>query len=285
MINDTDFEQIKINISQVVKERLPKYWDYIPRPLLKLLSDLCQQNKLNDLLRNNMGLSGVDFCRAILRDLNVQGRFHNEELLPDISNPRVLFVGNHPLGALDGMLMIDYLSKRYNRPAKFMVNDLLLYVKPLRPVFLGVNKFGSQSKITASAVDEAFESDTPMMIFPAGFCSLPSPSGYIRDTKWHRMFVKKCIQHNRMVVPLYFDGLNSPLFYKMANLRRALGFKTTLEILLTPYEMFRNRDKVFDIHFGQPFTPEQLAESPVDISTLRVKEAVYDIKSKLYLPG
>lgn len=283
MINEAEFEKIRINISQVVKERLPKYWDYIPRPLLNMLSNLCQQDKLNDLLRNNLGKTGVEFCRAVLNDLNVSGRFFNENLLPAIDNPRVLFVGNHPLGALDGMLMIDYLSRRYGKPARFMVNDLLLYVKPLQSVFLGVNKFGSQKKITASAVDEAFESDTPMMIFPAGYCSLVSPTGYIRDIKWHRMFVKKCIQHNRMVVPLYFDGMNSPLFYKMAKLRETLGFVTTLEIVLTPYEMFRNRNKVFDIHFGKPFTPEMLAELPVDLATLRVKEAVYDIRSKLYL--
>ena len=66
MINEAEFEKIRINISQVVKERLPKYWDYIPRPLLNMLSNLCQQDKLNDLLRNNLGKTGVEFCRAVL---------------------------------------------------------------------------------------------------------------------------------------------------------------------------------------------------------------------------
>ena len=75
----------------------------------------------------------------------------------------VVIVSNHPLGGLDGMILADMVSSQYGgrKDIRFVVNDLLDFVTPLRNIFVGVNKHGDQSRSAAAQIDEAFASDMP----------------------------------------------------------------------------------------------------------------------------
>ncbi len=118
-------------------------------------------------------------------------------------------MSNHPLGALDGITLIDWVSKIYGPGVKFIVNDLLMAVKPLDNVFLPINKHGKQSRKSSSNIEEVFAGNDPIIIFPAGLVSRKRDEG-IRDLKWQKMFINKAVQYHRDIIPVYFDGKNSP---------------------------------------------------------------------------
>lgn len=269
---------IEINIDATLRDRIPRYYRFIPRFLIKWIQRTVCQDQLNHMLRCNSGLRGADFCRGVLRHLGITVEYRNEELLPPPSRRRVVFVSNHPLGGLDGMALIAYISERYGGQIHFVVNDLLMAVKPLEEVFIPINKHGAQSRQASENLDAAFKGDNPIVIFPAGLVSRRQKKGVIADLQWKKMFVNKCYQHRRDIIPLHFNGHNSAFFYKFAKLRTRLGIKFNIEMIYLPRELFRNANARFTVTFGRTIswdslTPGKKAQSCAD----DIKKTVYNL--------
>lgn len=242
---------MRIDVDDVLRQRAPRYYKFIPRFIIKWLEKTICQKDLNRLLQNNADKDGVDFCEGVIRDLDVEYRVHGS--LPQ-DDRRVIIVSNHPLGGLDGMILSDMVSKQYGgiKDIKFVVNDLLTFVEPLNSIFLGVNKHGSQSKEAAMKLDEAFEGDEPMLMFPAGLCSRKGKDGGIADLRWHKMVVSKAISSQRNIIPVHFGGQNSQFFYKFARLRVRLGLKFNIEMTRLPAELVRSEDAHYTLTVGKP---------------------------------
>jgi putative hemolysin len=204
-----------------------------------------------------------------------------EENLPPVENRRVVIVSNHPLGALDGMTMIDYITKRYGGNVKFVVNDLLMAIKPLNGVFLPINKHGKQSRNSSNAIDEAMAGSDPIIIFPAGLCSRRQPDGTICDLEWRKMFVNKSVEYQRDVIPMYFDAENSSFFYKFAKLRMRLGIKFNIEMIYLPREIFRSENAKFLIKVGKAISWSTLNSGKhASTQASKIKSIVYNLKNQ-----
>lgn len=267
---------MKIDLDAVLQSRAGKYNKFIPRFMVSWLKRVICQDNLNEMLSVNAGKTGGDFCRGVIEHLEVSPVFHGEENLPD--TPRVTFVSNHPLGGLDGMILIDYVCRRYpGTEPKFIVNDLLTAIEPLNNVFLPVNKHGAQSRKNSRIIDEAFAGDSPMLVFPAGLCSRRGDNGLVADLKWHKMFVKKSIEHDRIVIPVYFRGENSSFFYNFARLRSLSGLKFNIEMVLLPSEVFKSRGKTFDIFIGKPLSTEALKHGSAEEVAGEIRKLVYGL--------
>ena len=176
-----DVEPIKIDVDGIIRKRLPRHYRYIPRFLIRWVENIICQKRMNEMLVGLRGLYDADFCRGLLDQLRIQYEIKNAENLPPVEKKRFLLVSNHPLGALDGVVMIDYLTRLYGGKVKFVVNDLLLAISPLKGVFVPINKHGRQSRKASCDVDEAFASDDPVIVFPAGMCSRRQSDGSICD--------------------------------------------------------------------------------------------------------
>jgi len=242
---------IKIDLDAVVRERLPRQSRWIPRSLIACMERLICQDRLNWLLENNRGKKGADFCAGVLHDLNVTYNIIGDANLPSCDDSRVTYVSNHPLGALDGIAIIDMVARRHGRPVHFIVNDLLAAIKPLEQVFVPVNKHGCQSRKSTLEISRVFAGDDPVVVFPAGLVSRRVKGGRIHDLDWHKMFVNKSIESGRDIIPMFFSGSNSSFFYNFAKFRTKIGLKFNFEMVLLPREVFRCENAVFDIHVGQ----------------------------------
>lgn len=98
-----------------------------------------------------------------------------------------MFASNHPLGALDGIALISLIGGHYgDSNVRFLVNDLLMNLEPLRNVFLPINKFGAQGRDNARSISAAMASDMQMVQFPAGLVSRLHPGGKIADLEWKK---------------------------------------------------------------------------------------------------
>ncbi len=276
-----DNSVIKIDVDSVLRQRLPRHYRFIPRFLIRWIERTICQDKLNKLLEYNKGKVDADFCRGVIEHLNVTYNVSGEEHLPSTDNRRVVFVSNHPLGALDGIILIDYISQKYGGNVKFVVNDLLMAVKPLEGVFLPINKHGKQSRKSSNAIDDAFSDNDPIIIFPAGLVSRRQKKGIIRDLKWRKMFISKCVEYNRDIIPLYFDAENSSFFYKFAKLRTRLGIKFNIEMIYLPREIFHCENKHFSIFMGKSIPVETIsAGKEASKQAEKIKEIVYNLKKQ-----
>lgn len=268
-------ESLKIDVDAVLRARLGKSYRLIPRFIIRWLERTICQKEMNEFLARHGDKRDADFAHALVYDeLDITLNFKGEENLPPTDFRKVLFVSNHPLGGLDGMVLIDYVQTRYGGKMGFVVNDLLTAVKPLNGVFLPINKHGKQSRKSAAAIDAFFESDNPMVMFPAGMCSRLDSKGEVSDLEWQKMFVVKARQSGRLVIPVHFCAENSPFFYKFAKRRKRLGLKFNIEMIYLPGEVFRARGSHFDVKFGKPIN---LNDFPREMKPGEVAQAVKEI--------
>lgn len=272
-------DNLRVDISATLNSRASKYAKFIPGFMVKWLEHTICQDELNGILERTSGKRGAELCHAVLDDLDIKYNVIGGDNLPD--NRRVVIVSNHPLGALDGITLIDWVSKIYGPGVKFIVNDLLMAVKPLDNVFLPINKHGKQSRKSSSNIEEVFAGNDPIIIFPAGLVSRKRDEG-IRDLKWQKMFINKAVQYHRDIIPVYFDGKNSPFFYNFAKLRTRVGLKFNIEMIYLPREIFRSRHARFTIVAGKPIPYNRFKGGRnAAIEAKAMKRIVYDLKSKI----
>ena len=247
----SDKEMMRIDVDEVLRKRMPRHYRHIPKWLTGWLKRTIHQDELNAILQHMTAQpGGVEAADAALSDLQVTATLVGGHNVP--SQGRYIFVSNHPLGGLDGLSLISVLGHKYDGHIRFLVNDLLMAVKPLQGIFLPVNKYGRQSRLAAVEIERQYQSDNQMITFPAGLCSRMTGSGEIHDLEWHKMVVTHALHSHRDVVPLYFDGRNSGFFYRLARWRKRLGLKFNYEMVYLPGEMFKCRGSNFKIYVGQP---------------------------------
>lgn len=267
---------LQIDLRHIIRARLPeRYRKVVPGFLFSILEKIICQDQLNAMLRHAYPRRGSEFASAILEHLSISLKVEGLDKIP---TGRHVFASNHPLGGLDGIALIALLGDIYgDNNIRFLVNDLLMNVEPLKDVFLPVNKFGSQARSVAEAIDSSYASDRQIVIFPAGLVSRLGDDGKIADLQWQKGFVSKAIKYNRDIIPVRFVALNRKRFYRTARLRKRLGLKVNIEQALLPSEVCATRNVEFRIIFGSPLTPSRLAEegmSPLQIAA-ELRRRVY----------
>jgi putative hemolysin len=232
------------------------------------------QDQLNAILKKMAGKNSVDAATAALDEMHITIHATGLDQLPQ---GRFMFVSNHPLGGLDGLALISLLGNRYEHRIKFLVNDLLMAVEPLRDVFLPVNKYGSQSRAAAAGIEEALQSDNQFITFPAGLCSRMQPDGTIADLPWQKAAVVHAVNYQRDIVPVYFDARNSKFFYRFAKWRKKLGIKFNIELIFLPREMLKQSGTTQRIIIGQPISWESLDSRAPKKQAASLRDIVYSM--------
>src|SRR5690606_7054296 len=187
-------EQVKfIQIREVIRKKSPKLAKWIPSPLISYLERVIHEEEINDIMTRFRDLYGLDFVDALIADLGVKVRVEGVENIP--VDDSVIFASNHPLGGLDGIAIMQAIG-RYRRDVKFLVNDILMNVRNLEPLFVPVNKIGGQAKSGILAIDQAYASDNALLVFPAGLVSRKI-GAEITDLEWKKSFISKSKKYKR----------------------------------------------------------------------------------------
>lgn len=253
-------KKLEIDLNRIIRSRIGGWKGrLIPGFLISALERLVHQKELNATLDATYPAEGTAFAEAVYEYFDLTLDVRGMENIPD--SGRFIFASNHPLGGLDGIGLIKALGSRYGDDGiRFLVNDMLMNVEPLRPVFLPINKYGSQGRKAAKAIADAYASDMQMLIFPAGLVSRLHPDGEIRDLAWQKSFIQKAVEYERDIIPVRFEGLNRNRFYRTAWWRKRLGVKINIEQAMLPAELCAARGNSYRVIFGRPVSWRQLAD-------------------------
>lgn len=156
----------KIDVDAVLAAKAPRIARWVPGFVIRWLKRTIHQDEINYILDEYSALPPQQFIQACFKFWGVTYSVEGLENLDP--KGRYLFASNHPFGGMDGMMLADELVG-YFGDARVIVNDLLMHVEPLRPLWIPVNKHGSQCGEYLRRFDEAFASDCPILTFPAGF--------------------------------------------------------------------------------------------------------------------
>lgn len=251
-VTDSENKKHFVDVDEAFKKKNPRIYKFMPAFVINYIKRIIHQDDLNELLWKYRDLYGLEFVKEVLVFLGIKYTVINEENLP--TSGRHIYVANHPLGGLDGMVLMDTVGKNFPE-IRSISNDLLLSLENMRSLFLPVNKHGRQTVEYFKILEKEFDSDAQILNFPAGICSRKI-RGQITDLEWKKSFIKKAIQHKRDIVPIYFEGKNSNFFYRLANLRKFFGIKANLEMFFLADEMFKQKGKQITMKVGKiiPYT-------------------------------
>ena len=258
-----------IDIRKIFTAKVPKLMKYMPNWLFRKIQRLLHEADINEILTKYADCQGLDFVNALIKDFNLELELKGVDNL--MASERVLVASNHPLGGLDGIALISAVGNHRGETLT-PVNDFLMFVKNLQPIFIPVNKVGSSTankEENLRLFNETFEGDKTICYFPFGLCSRKTDDGKIMDLEWKKTFITKSKAYRRDIVPVHIEGRNSNFFYNLARLRKKLKIKVNIEMAFLVDEFFKQRNKKLTISFGKPipyqtfdqrFTDAQWAE-------------------------
>ncbi|MDR2885703.1 MAG: lysophospholipid acyltransferase family protein [Rikenellaceae bacterium] len=168
-----------------------------------------------------------------------------------------IVVANHPTGLLDGIVLIDMLS-RVRPDVRFMGNFLLDRIDYLKPYFIAVDPFDGADRTKnmrgIRACRKHLAADGMLVIFPAGeVATWQKGFSQLRDKAWSPSVLRFIRNAAVPVVPVCIEARNSNLFH--------LAGKITplLRTALLPHELNNKRGKMVTVNIGAPLTPKRTA--------------------------
>lgn len=197
-------------------------------------------------------LEGLDFINALLDEFEVRFEIPEEDLRRIPKNGAFITISNHPLGGIDGILLLKILLEQ--RPDyKIIANFLLHRIEPLKPFIMPVNPFENQREAKSSFAGfkqaiQQLRDGHPLGIFPAGEVSTFKEDKRITDKPWEEAAMKLIQKSEVPVLPIYFHAKNSLLFYKLSKLN------PTFRTAKLPSELLSQGERVIKIRIGNPIS-------------------------------
>lgn len=266
----------EISLEKLIKSKNPKIFEKYPKFgisfVLFIVGKILHLKEINQFIRNSHNLHNLDYTRAIFKMLNFSYFYSKSDLQKIPKDGRLVIVANHPLGALDGLSIVEMIHKV--RPdAKIVVNDLLSNLENLNGIFLPVDLFNTKSqRENLIRISQMMQEEKCVIFFPAGKVS--RLQGFkIRDPKWNKGAVMIARKFNAPILPIFISGRNTFLFYFL------IKIKDIFATFLLPREMFKKKGYTLNYKFGNLVNPEifKRVESDKEL-TAKLKEYIYSIK-------
>ncbi len=230
------------------------------RSLIKKVSRIDVLEQLYDeWLQNKAQAHGYadEFLKYTLNTLDIHARIVNDDLLKSIPKEGpLIIVSNHPLGALEGMLLTKVL-KSFRPDLKVLTNEVLKVFPEFNDVFIGVDVLnkGKQHENTRGMRDVArhLSNHGALLVFPAGTVShLKLPSCTVADAPWNPMVTRLARKYNTPILPIFVEGRNSLSFYLSGYIHKRL------RTMLLPRAMLNKVGSHIPLHIGALIPPADI---------------------------
>ena len=223
-----------------------------------ILMKVLKISSLNNVYNRNKHLSDIEFLDGILDEFQIKFEIPEEDLKRLPKDGAYITVSNHPLGGIDGILLLKLMLEQ-REDFKIIANFLLHRIEPMKPYIMPVNPFEDRKDVKSSlagfksAISHLREGH-PLGIFPAGEVSTYRDGKLVVDKPWEEAAMKLVKKANVPVVPIYFHAQNSKLFYKLSKISDI--FRTAK----LPSELFTQKRRVIKVRIGKPISIKDQAE-------------------------
>jgi len=193
---------------------------------------------------------GEQFLEHTLSALNASLAWQDATALQQIpAEGPLIVVANHPLGALEGMLLTRELLK-FRSDTKVLTNEMLLRIPEFADLFIGLDVLsGNASRKNAKGIRAAcrhLNEAGALLIFPAGLVASFRPRKFcIEDHEWNSLVGWLARRYRATCLPVRIDARNSLSFYLAGLVHKRL------RTFLLPRELANKRDCVVRASAGE----------------------------------
>ncbi len=215
-------------------------------------------SRLNKEYQKRKDLSGIDFVDSILKGFEIDFEIPEKDLKRIPKTGPFITISNHPLGGIDGMILMKLLLAQ-RQDYKIIANFLLHRLDPLKPYIMPVNPFEDRpdAKSSVGGIKEAIShlrEGHALGMFPAGEVSTYKDQRLIVDKPWEPVAMRLVQKAKVPVIPIYFHAKNSTFFYRLASM------SDVLRTAKLPSEMLSQKKRKIRVRIGNPISVEDQAE-------------------------
>jgi putative hemolysin len=246
-----------------LEQMTPLFRGSVGNALARGVMRLLAVDKVNALYDRHAHLSGADFARSVLEDLEVEYEMFvdTHEVLAQLDklgeNMPFITISNHPYGHIDGLILADYFGHRSNY--KMIVNQFLNWIEALAPSLIPVTPTGVERTVATTesimGVRRAFahlRSGGALGLLPAGAISdLSLRDGCVRDREWQPAIIAFMAKAKVPILPVHFLDRNSSLFYLLGLIN------WRMRLLRLPGEVFNKAHRPVRLVIGAPISVEE----------------------------
>ncbi|WNH08836.1 GNAT family N-acyltransferase [Thalassobellus suaedae] len=217
-----------------------------------LLMKMLKISTLNKFYNRNKHLKDLEFLDSILGEFQIKFEIPEEDLKRLPKDGAYITVSNHPLGGIDGILLLKLMLEQ-RQDFKIIANFLLHRIEPLKPYIMPVNPFEDRKDVKSSITGFKnsilhLKEGHPLGIFPAGEVSTYRDGKLMVDRPWEETAMKLIKKAEVPVVPIYFHAKNSKLFYKLSKI------SDTFRTAKLPSEVLTQKRRVIKVRIGKPIS-------------------------------
>lgn len=214
-----------------------------------LLMKLLKISTINKFYKRNKHLQGIDFLDSILDEFQIKFEIPDEDLKRLPKDGAYITVSNHPLGGIDGILLLKLMLEQ-RHDFKIIANFLLHRIVPMKPYIMPVNPFEDRKDVKSSIAGFKnailhLREGHPLGVFPAGEVSTYRDGKLVVDKPWEETAMKLIKKAEVPVVPIYFHAKNSKLFYKLSKI------SDTFRTAKLPSEVLTQKRRVIKVRIGK----------------------------------
>lgn len=222
------------------------------------LMKILKIDTLNKIYNKHKHLNDLEFVNSLLDEFEIKFEIPEEDLKRIPKNGPFITISNHPLGGIDGILLLKLLLEI--RPDfKIIANFLLHRIEPLKPYVMPVNPFEDRKDVKSSVTGFKnaighLRDGHALGIFPAGEVSTYKDDKLMVDKPWEVAAMKLIQKAEVPVVPIYFHAKNSKLFYRLAKM------SDTLRTAKLPSELLTQKERLIKVRIGNPISVKDQQE-------------------------
>ncbi|TYA52388.1 GNAT family N-acyltransferase [Formosa maritima] len=217
-----------------------------------ILMKVLKISTLNSIYNRNKHLEKLEFLNGILSEFQIKFEIPEEDLKRLPKDGAYITVSNHPLGGIDGILLLKLMLEQ-REDFKIIANFLLHRIEPLKPYIMPVNPFEDRKDVKSSITGfknaiKHLQEGHPLGVFPAGEVSTYKDGKLLVDKPWEESAMKLIKKAEVPVVPIYFHAKNSQLFYKLSKI------SDTFRTAKLPSELLTQKRRVIKVRIGKPIS-------------------------------
>lgn len=222
--------------------------------------------KINRLFDGAADYQGREFADHLLENMNITIDVSADQLENIPKEGGFVVVSNHPFGGIEGVMLLSAIAKV--RPDfKIMANFILSHIPNLKECFFAVNPFENNPewKSSVSGIKGAIQhiaAGNGLGVFPAGEVSRYHGHDFPEDLPWSTSIARIIKNAGVPVIPVFWEGQNSKLFYALDKIHTMLGTARLTR------ELANKHDTCFNLQIGKPIMPAEVAlyENPKELA-------------------
>lgn len=213
--------------------------------------------KINRLFDGAADYQGREFADHLLENMNITIDVSADQLENIPKEGGFVVVSNHPFGGIEGVMLLSAIAKV--RPDfKIMANFILSHIPNLKDCFFAVNPFENNPewKSSVSGIKGAIQhiaAGNGLGVFPAGEVSRYHGHDFPEDLPWSTSIARIIKNAGVPVIPVFWEGQNSKLFYALDKIHTMLGTARLTR------ELANKHDTCFNLQIGKPIMPAEVA--------------------------